>query len=99
MQHAEKIMVDISGNGSMFGGGAPAKGAATELLRKSNYFDCGRDQICVSAMDVEDEGQKCVVGFVNADEKEWVNGAGRIGKGEMFLAVVGVGVFFRPVLL
>jgi hypothetical protein len=46
----------------------------------------------VSKVDREDDGQKCVAGFVNAIEEEWVNAAEGRGKGRLFVAMFAVGV-------
>lgn len=53
----------------------PALKPAGMLLRESNYFDCGRDQLRVDLINKRDRGQKCVVEFINANGKEWINGA------------------------
>ena len=95
-QHAEKIFADIEKNcGTLeIAMGPtlqrPAKAAATELLRESNYFDCGRDQIRVDVVDPDDIGQQCVAEYVNANEKEWVNGAGKREQGKILSILVGM---------
>jgi hypothetical protein len=53
----------------------PAQKPARMLLRESNYFDCGRDQLRVDVVDREDAGQQCAVQFINANGRTWVNGA------------------------
>jgi hypothetical protein len=71
----------------------PAREEVTELLRESNVFEFGRDRIMVSKVDMEDDGQNCVVGFVNATEEEWVNSAsGQMRRGRGWLALMAVGV-------
>jgi hypothetical protein len=91
-QHAEKVMPDIErncGTGADGGPRHPAQAVATELLREGNFFDCGRDSIHVSVVDMRDDGQKCVVKYVNENEKAWMNGAASVEGGKM-VAVVGV---------
>jgi hypothetical protein len=48
----------------------PARRPAGMLLRESNYFDCGRDQLRVDLIDKIDLEQQCAVQFVNANGKE-----------------------------
>lgn len=66
----------------------PAQKPAGMLLRESNYFDCGRDQLRVNMIDKNDAGQQCAVGFINANGKVWVNGAQANGWKE--LAALGL---------
>ena len=53
----------------------PAQKAPTQLLREGNYFDCGREQLWVDVVDGEDEAQNCVLGYINANNRAWVNEA------------------------
>jgi hypothetical protein len=90
-KHAEQIMDDIERVcGALVEMSYPARKPARMLLRESNYFDCGRDQLRVDLIDKIDLGQQCVVQFINANKKEWVNGAegnGRSGKALLCLTV------------
>jgi hypothetical protein len=87
-RHAEMVMDNIE---RVCGAVSyPARKPAGMLLRESNYFDCGRDQLRVDLIDKSDLGQQCALGFVNANGEEWVNGAkanGRVRRGILGVAV------------
>ena len=72
----------------------PAEQPAGMMLRESNYFDCGRDQLRVDVIDEADNGQNCVVRFINANGKAWVSGAEVKGResGALLGLAVAVGV-------
>jgi hypothetical protein len=75
-RNAEGVMDDIERVcGAVAEVSYPALKPAGMLLRESNYFDCGRDQLRVDLIDKSDLGQQCAVEFINANGKEWVNGA------------------------
>jgi hypothetical protein len=90
-KHAEQIMDDIERiRGASVEMSYPARKPAGMLLRESNYFDCGRDQLRVDLIDKTDLGQQCAVKFINTNGKVWVNGAegnGQSGRALLYLAV------------
>jgi hypothetical protein len=74
--HAESVMDNIERVcGAVANLSYPAQKPARMLLRESNYFDCGRDQLKVDLIDCMDAGQRCVVQFINPNGMKWVNGA------------------------
>ena len=93
-KHSLKIMDEIEMNcGNIAELSYPGTNAAVMLLREGNYFDCGRDQLRVDMIDKEDAGQKCVVQYINANGKKWINGAAKSFVNSASMAVtVAVGV-------
>jgi hypothetical protein len=89
-KHAEQIIDNIERVcGALVKMSYPARKPAGMLLRESNYFDCGRDQLRVDLIDKIDLGQQCAVQFINANGKAWVNGTegnGQSGKALLCLA-------------
>ena len=71
LTHAEQIMNDIERVCvALIEMSYPARKPAGMLLRESNYFDCGRDQLRVDLIDKVDLGQQCAMQFINANGKE-----------------------------
>ena len=68
----------------------PAQKVPTQLLREGNYFDCGREQLWVDAVDGEDEAQNCVLGYINANNRAWINSSGGLRPNVVFAALGGL---------
>jgi hypothetical protein len=89
-KHAEQIMDDIERVcGALVELSYPARKPVGMLLRES---DCGRDQLRVDLIDKTDLGQQCAVQFINANGKEWVNGAERNDQSRRALLCLAVAV-------